>query len=363
MARAGMAIGRVIPGYLVVLAPPALLAAAALSDSPLLVIGIILLVFPLGRVVFGAITSGHGRDPESASSSLLDSIPMIYAAAVATAVTVFLASFQSSDIAGIDAVGWTFSLWLVFVFGTCVAHVLLHHHAARPRAIGHALAGALGYPVLGYEHNRHHRFAGNTAAAEWPRAGESLWSFAIRRLSKILPESLGPHGLAIRGHGTSPTVRGLRTACVSTMAAWLAFAYLLGWTGAAIYGSVVLLVGFSIQLVTFMQHWGLGDDLIDDARAEQWGWEDDCLFQSWITMGLSVHLAHHRETRRAYYGLDLQPDSPRMPAGYILLMFAAFLPSVWRRVMSPALEYWKEHPRSPPSAGRSLTCAVVYRRA
>jgi hypothetical protein len=52
----------------------------------------------------------------------------------------------------------------------------------------------------------------------------------------------------------------------------------------------------------------------------------------------------------------LGPDSPRLPAGYVVLMFASMVPRVWRRMMRTAYSHWLEHPRDPRSPGRKLTC-------
>lgn len=347
-------------GYLAVLLAPLLLMTATFIDQPFLVVLIVILIFPLARLVFGSIGKKECGPWSAATTIFLNSLPFVYGVTVVVATASFLIASRSSQLDVVDLAGWTLSFWLAFVFGTCVAHTLLHHDSRRSRTCGHVLAGMLGYPILGYEHNRHHRFPGNTVVAEWPRAEESLWQFASRRASKILPESLGLGGLALRGDSRSATVKGMRAGCASTAATWLAFAWFLGWSGFVLYGLTVPLVAFSIQLVTYMQHWGLGDDAFTASRQMHWGWEDDCRFQNWITMGLSIHLGHHRDSRRPYFRLQLQPDSPRMPAGYVLLMFAAFVPPLWRRVMGPALRYWVDHPESPPSAGRTITCRAVY---
>ena len=246
------------------------------------------------------------------------------------------------------------------VFATCVVHELLHLRARADRTIRHLLAGLAGYPVLGYEHSRHHRMPGNTAGAEWPMLAETVWQFAARRLSAILPEAIGTKGLAWAGDSRSPTVRGLRIAAAATFATWASFGLAAGWAGVVIYGAIIVLVGFGVQLVTYMQHWGLGDDSIENATARECGWEDDCRFQAWVTMNLSLHHEHHRHGARAYYRIGLAADSPRLPAGYVLLMFAAFVPPLWRRVMAPALAYWKVQPTRPLSAGRRIACVAVY---
>ena len=86
------------------------------------------------------------------------------------------------------------------------------------------------------------------------------------------------------------------------------------------------------------------------------GWEDDCQFQAWITLNISLHDVHHREPRLPYYRLQLTPDSPRLPAGYVMLMFLSLVPPIWRLAMGPALARWVEFPSEPVSAGRRLTC-------
>ena len=119
-------------------------------------------------------------------------------------------------------------------------------------------------------------------------------------------------------------------------------------------------MAFGVQLITYIQHWGLGDDSIPDRVAFGRGWEEDCQFQAWVTLKISLHDEHHRDSRRPYYQLELAPDSPRLPASYVLLMFASLVPAVWRRVMEPALAHWLARPTNPLSAGRRLTCFGLH---
>ena len=74
-------------------------------------------------------------------------------------------------------------------------------------------------------------------------------------------------------------------------------------------------VAFGVQLITYIQHWGLGDDSIPDRIAYGRGWEEDCRFQAWVTLSISLHDQHHRDSRRPYYRLELSPDSPRLTCG------------------------------------------------
>jgi fatty acid desaturase len=348
-------------GYFAVLIAPALLAWAAWLDEPLLVFGAVMLVFPLARVAFGAVDETGPPVWSEGIATALDRLPCVYAAVLAGAVLMLLLAISRSEPTMGAVAGWALSLWVTMVFATCVAHELLHRKRKSDRIVGHLLAGLAGYPMLGYEHSRHHRRAGSSTSAECPKVTESIWQFAARRFGAIAHESLGARGLALSGDSRSPAVRGLRLALVTTGVNLALFGLAAGWPGVLIYTLVIGLVAFAVQLVTYMQHWGLGDDNIEDARQAQYGWEDDCRFQAWVTMGLSIHQAHHRNGSRPYYRTGITRDSPRPPAGYVVLMFATLFPAVWRQVMAPALAYWRSQPTAPVSAGRRLACVAFYK--
>lgn len=348
-------------GFLVVLIAPVLLACAAWTDKPFLVVACVFLVFPLMRVVFGVVPA-EGPPPWSERvAGALDRLPLFYCAVLVGSVAVLLLHISRSSMARHAALGWSLSLWVTMAFATCVAHELLHQRSRGKRIVGHLLAGLAGYPVLGYEHARHHQRPGSTAAAEWPRVTESVWQFSGRRLAAVLRESLARRGLAIAGRSGAPAAAGLRIALVATAVTWALFALAAGWTGVSIYAGVIALVAFGLQLITYVQHWGLGDDNIEDAKHGDYGWEGDCQFQAWVTMGLSLHQSHHRNGSRPYYQLTIAADSPRPPAGYLLLILAALLPPLWRLAMAPALAHWRLRPHQPLSAGRRLACVAFYR--
>ena len=348
-------------GYLAILIAPALLALSAWTDEPFLVVGVVMLVFPLARVAFGVVDPSGPAGWDSRVAAALDWLPRVYVAVLVVAVAMLLMRLSRSEVSVAAAIGWSLSLWLTMLFATCVAHELLHRPERTDRTVGHLLAGLTGYPILGYEHSRHHRLPGNTAAGEWPRIDDTVWRFAVRRLSAILAETVGARGLAIAGRSGSPVVRGLRIAMATTCATLAVFGATAGWAGMAIYAAVIGLVGVGIQLVTYMQHWGLGDDSIEDAKVREGSWDSDCRFEAWVTMGLSLHQVHHRDGSRTCYRIGLAADSPRLPSGYVLLMFAALVPPVWKRVMLPALAYWRAQPSAPLSAGRRIACVALYK--
>lgn len=94
----------------------------------------------------------------------------------------------------------------------------------------------------------------------------------------------------------------------------------------------------------YLQHWGLGVDSVEGADEGRFAWEDRCQFQVWLMMHLALHHAHHQRSSTPYYRLAPHPRSPRLPSGYVLLLFASFFPTLWRWLMTPALESWKRNP-------------------
>lgn len=350
-------------GFSAVLMLPGLIILGVLIDEPFLAFGTVMLVFPLSRLLFGAVSRSTPTVQAPWLTAALDHLPMFYCASLVFALAAlgFELSTTQDALDTVDALGWALSLWMLLVFATCVSHALLHSAGRGPRLVGQMLAGVAGYPILGCEHVRHHRLSGNTDAAEWPRLDENVWGFARRRFAKLAVETMGPNGSAINGDPRCPAVRGLRLALGCTVAMCAAFLTSAGWVGLAVYLGASALVCFSIQLVTYMQHWGLGDDVLHDARVRGHGWDSDCRFQAWLTMGLSLHQNHHDAASKAYYQVRLAAGAPRHPAGYVILMLAALIPSVWRQLMLPVRDRWLQFPAAQPAAGRSLSCIGRYK--
>jgi len=344
-------------GYLSIFLMPALFLVGAAVDRPWLAFGVVILVFPLARAIFGALPAAGAPEWHESIATALDHLPVAFALAMPVIVLSGLA--LAVPAVGVDAgatVGITLSLWMTLLFGTCVAHELIHRRDRRQAALGYALAGFCGYPALGMEHLAHHARPGDTRLAEYPLRSESLWRFAGRRLGRVGADLFGPGAAVWNPRVRLPNPVRTRIALLATALTLAAFWLLGGVAGAIVYLVVCCAVAFGIQLITYIQHWGLGDDSIPDRIAYGRGWEEDCRFQAWVTLSISLHDQHHRDSRRPFYRLNLSPDSPRLPAGYVLLMFASMVPSAWRGLMEAQLVRWTLAPDRPLSAGRRITC-------
>lgn len=346
-------------GYLTIFLMPTLFLLGALVQDPWLAFGVVILVFPLARVVFGAMPATGAPEWRERIATLLHGLPLVFACVLPASVLAGLVlASRAQTREGSAVLGLGLSLWMTLLFGTCVAHELIHRRDKWHALIGNMLAGFCGYPVLGSEHLAHHARPGDTHLAEYPLKDESVWAFAGRRMKRIAVELFGA-GAPI-WHARSLTAMRTRAALLTTTLTWVSFTAIAGVPGMCLYLAAMLGVAFGVQLITYIQHWALGDDSIPGRIAYGRGWEDDCRFQVWVTLSLSLHDEHHRDSRTPFYRIAPSPDSPRLPAGYVLLMFASLAPPVWRRVMAASHQYWLSSPASPLSAGHRLTCFGLH---
>jgi fatty acid desaturase len=283
-------------GYLSILVPPLLLAIGLWSGKPNLAFMVLVLLLPLLRPLFG-----EAREPPEWSEGLalaLDRLPLVYAAVLLLAVAHVLTWLNENESLTFGA-GFSLglSLWMVLLFSTCVAHELGHRHAHADTWVGHLLAGIAGYPVLVHEHLRHHATAGDTATAAWPRLDESAWRFACRRISVIAHEAFGADASTWDLRSRRRSEQLLRFATAVSVLTATAFFVASGWRGLVLYLVAAAGVWFSVQLITYIQHWGLGDDRQGQSARNAFAWEDDCRLQAWITLNISLHQGHHDHSR------------------------------------------------------------------
>jgi alkane 1-monooxygenase len=341
-------------GYLLILVPPLLLGLSAWSDWPALAFVSLILVAPFLRSLFGDAPE-HQPEWSEPVATFLEALPGVAAVAFLAAIAALVVALARKAWTSGELARLGLSLWSACIFASCFAHELIHRRSLGSRVLGRVVSGVLGYPLLEHEHRAHHAKGGDVEAGEWPAVNESLWAFTARRTRRVLFTAWEGDIVAAarRGHRLAGGLP-LSTACTALTA--LVFALAGGLAAFATYVAVVAAVAWTMQAITYVQHWGLGSDSVPDADAGDHGWEDRCQLQAWLTLSISYHQAHHHRNSVPYYRQEPMRGSPRQPAGYVILLFASMVPPVWRRLMMPALERWKRTPHAPCSAGRRLVC-------
>lgn len=342
-------------GYLLILLPPALLAGGLAIGTPSLAACVLIVVMPFLRVLFG---DSPDEQPEWGEkvASVLECLPIMAAAAFMISIAYSVWSLASSQWSISNLVGFVLSLWATCIFASCVAHELVHRQSKPSRIVGRLLSGALGYPLLEHEHRAHHAKGGDVANAEWPGVDETVWHFAARRALRVTQTAWEGDVLAAARRGGRLS-GGLPLSVAATALTAVAFGVAGGPIGITMYAVVMLAVGWTMQAITYIQHWGLGDDNMPNATTGDYGWEDRCQLQAWLTLSISYHQSHHHANTVPYYRQKPMAGAPCQPAGYVILLFASMVPRVWRALMQPALARWlKRTPDAQCSAGRRLLC-------
>ncbi|UUX96626.1 fatty acid desaturase [Aquabacterium sp. J223] len=349
-------------GFFCVLLVPVFLGIGIAADTPILAFAVVMLGLPLLRPVVGPLPSKPIPWRESIATAL-HLLPMVYGALLLGTITFVLHHLQAHGISSFGyGLAMALSLWITLLLSTCVSHELIHRRGRLHMSLGTLLAGMAGYPVLLQEHIAHHAQPGNTTGAAWPRMDESAWRFALRRSKVVLVAAYGRDSPFWRATSSTRVTTTLHLGTGACLAAGTAFWFAAGLSGLVLYASVAVSVWFGVQLITYIQHWRLGEDRQGESARQGLGWEDDCRLQAWLTLGVSLHHRHHQRTHQPYYHLTLADDSPRLPANYVILLVLCLFPPLWRRSMQPALSHWEADPSSPRSSGRRITCFYLYEK-
>merc|ERR1711920_150680 len=122
----------------------------------------------------------------------------------------------------------------------------------------------------------------------------------------------------------------------------LASAIFLGTTAAAFF-IVQGFLGFSfLELVNYVEHYGLERETLPNGKHAKVGaehcWNADWFFSNAILFQLQRHSDHHMHAIRPGYALRSFPDAPQLPASYPAMIMLCTIPPLWFRIMDPILD-------------------------
>merc|ERR1711972_881326 len=66
-------------------------------------------------------------------------------------------------------------------------------------------------------------------------------------------------------------------------------------------------------------------------------WDSPGRITNHVMGKLERHADHHAHAGKRYQTLQAYDSSPQLPAGYATMIFLAFFPPLWRKVMHPRL--------------------------
>jgi len=279
------------------------------------------------------------------------------------------------------------------------AHELIHSVQKVDRWLGNALLCSVFYMHWSDSHLAHHVKVATREDPSSARLGESLWHFIPRSVVGNMVDgwNWAEAGRLRRSRNNNNNKRNDadKPATVVVMPKfpfwslknkilwWFACPALLNMAVAAIYGSagvcfmamqgiVAILL---LETVNYIEHYGLERQRVIpkiqvsttyttitnnnntshspvspsslkvgryERVAPHHSWNASTIWTNSVTFSLQRHSDHHAADKRPYYLLNHIEDAPQLPAGYPSMMLLATIPPLFRRVMDPRVEEWKE---------------------
>lgn len=303
-------------------------------------------------VVIGTLDHGIGvdlRNPDADEAVALRADPWLRALPVlvlpvCAALTVWGGRVAASGDASLAAgTGLAVAVGIVNgVLGITAAHELIHRSARWERGAGAALLALVCYGTFKVEHIRgHHVTVSTPKDRSSATTGQSLYAFLPVSIVANVTAAWALEALRLRRRGHRPLgpfneVLWLTAASIGIA---LVFAVAFGAVGLRFFLVQSLVAIVLLEIVNYIQHYGLRRRLMPDGRYERTtmhhSWNAPYRLSNWFLFNLQRHSDHHAHADRRYGVLRHFDASPQLPTGYGGMVLLALVPPLWCRVMDP----------------------------
>jgi alkane 1-monooxygenase len=231
--------------------------------------------------------------------------------------------------------------------GNSNAHELIH----RSKRFLHRL-GMWVYIALLFGHHTsahvlvHHRHVATALDPNSSRKGEGFYRYFLRAWGGSFIRGYRAEKDRLARIGRSAW-RNPYWVYLGGSAGFIALAYLLaGWKGALFYIALALHAQSQLMLSDYVQHYGLRRRIRADGKPEpvgmQHSWNSPHHYSSALMLNATRHSDHHARPARPYPALELPVDAPVLPRPLPVMATIALVPPLWRRIMDPLTDRWKD---------------------
>jgi alkane 1-monooxygenase len=328
-------------GYLLCLLPQITLYLGAIYGIPGLSVFFFFVGLPILRYFVGNDFSAPNNEPSALLKMYLRYIPRIY---VASWIGLFVWIIWFLAISRMNLLGYVsfaLSFWIVSSLNTAIAHELIHSNSELDRVLGRMLDATVGYIHFSEEHGIHHQRTGHYVGGDAATPGTSVYVYAFKRYFRTLHAAWEFETKRLKRIGASRFANRLIYAFTVPVCIAAGFYWFSGWTGLAIYLFQIVGAGFSVQAITYLQHWGLSERVTPELADYGFSWEDNCWIQACVTLNHAFHGHHHLRPHRPYYQLCSTPHSLTLPSGYPTMFIIALFPRLFSKLMQHRLDAWR----------------------
>ncbi|MDX1459136.1 MAG: alkane 1-monooxygenase [Marinobacter sp.] len=259
---------------------------------------------------------------------------------------VLLASGMFSTL---GAIGWVLSIGIVGGLGINVAHELIHKDERLETWAGGLLLSLVCYAGFKVEHLRgHHVHVSTPEDASSSRYNQSLYNFLPQAYVRNFLNAWKLEAQRLERKALNPlSWRNELIWWYSISAlALVAYTVAFGWLGAAFFLGQSFIAFTLLEIVNYLEHYGLHRRKLDNGRYErtmpEHSWNSNYFLTNVFLFHLQRHSDHHAYAKRRYQVLRHHEVAPQLPAGYATMIVLACIPPLWKKVMNPRVEaYYK----------------------
>lgn len=222
------------------------------------------------------------------------------------------------------------------------AHELIHRGNRWLRRLGKLVYSSL---LIGHHVSAHplvhHIHVGTDKDPSSARKGQGFWRFAGHCWRGGFRAGLAAENKRRRGQNPlrHPYLHYLAIAALTIgTAASFGVNMLFALLAICFYAQL------QMMLSDYVQHYGLRRKIDERGKAEpvsaEHSWNTPHRYSSAMMLNAPRHSDHHLNPGRAYPGLRLTEDMPRLPYSLPVMAVIALYPALWRRIMDPRLAAW-----------------------
>jgi alkane 1-monooxygenase len=293
-----------------------------------------------------------GRDPSNPDKTGSSFYPVVFIPLASALVylgvliwSLFIVNREAGSWSVFTLVGWAISLGDIGgIAAINVAHELIHRRSRRQRGLGGVLLSCVLYPGFKLEHPKWHH--AKVATPDDPSSapkGSTVYGQVPRAmvLNTVMAWRLAVQGARRSGRWFSWFSHELSLWWLLSIALVLFAYHLAGPTGVLVFVVQGLVASSLLEVINYIEHYGLRRKLISEDRYEPPGiahsWNSDFWLSNAILIELMRHPDHHIHPSRPFNQLQSIPEAPQLPLGYAALSLIAFIPPLWRRIIHPRL--------------------------
>jgi alkane 1-monooxygenase len=235
--------------------------------------------------------------------------------------------------------------------GINYSHELMHQKNKRERFLGDALLAMVLYSHFRSEHLLvHHRYVGTPRDPVTARYGEGFHRYFPRVLRQCWHSAFGAEKAMLARKDlpwtdlSNPFFRYW-----ALQVGFIVLAFLLGGVaGILLFVFQAFIAIWQLELVNYVEHYGLTRKHLGDGKYEhvqpRHSWNAAHKASNWMLINLQRHSDHHYKPDRRFPLLQTytEADAPQLPYGYPVMTMAAMYPRLWKKIMNPRVQRWRE---------------------